>query len=92
MSPTLGDPLDELNFWEGPWIEANKEKKKVRNERGRLRKRQQRYGGLTAAGRKRAYKKRAEAMQKRICGIGGLTGVGGLFVPSQGALANHYTG
>jgi hypothetical protein len=58
----LGEPLDELNFWEESWIEANEEKKKARDERERKRKRQQRYGGLKATGRKRAYKKRAEAI------------------------------
>ncbi|KAH8782456.1 hypothetical protein BGZ57DRAFT_852667 [Hyaloscypha finlandica] len=61
----LGEPLDELNFWEESWIEANEEKKKVRDERERKRKRQQRYGGLKATGRKRAYKKRAEAISRR---------------------------
>jgi hypothetical protein len=35
----LGEPLDELNFWEESWIEANEEKKKVRDERERKRKR-----------------------------------------------------
>lgn len=61
----LGEPLDELHFWEESWIEANEEKKKVRYERERKRKRQQRYGGLKATGRKRAYKKRAEAISRR---------------------------
>jgi hypothetical protein len=61
----LGEPLDELNFWEESWIEANEKKKKVRDERERKRKRQQRYGGLKATGRKRAYKKRAEAISRR---------------------------
>jgi hypothetical protein len=61
----LGEPLDETNFWEQPWITANEETKKVRDEREKKRKRQQRYGGLTAAGRKRAYKKRAGVMSMR---------------------------
>lgn len=61
----LGEPLDETNFWEGPWITANEGKTKARNERERKRKRQQRYGGLKAAGRKRAYKKRAGSLPKR---------------------------
>jgi hypothetical protein len=55
----LGEPLDETNFWEGPWIKANEERKRVRDERERKRKRQQIYGSLNATGRKRAYKKRA---------------------------------
>ncbi|KAE9378160.1 hypothetical protein N431DRAFT_452290 [Stipitochalara longipes BDJ] len=64
----LGERLEKLNFWEGPWIEV-KEEKKVIDERERKRKRQQRSGGLTAAGRKRAYKKRAGAMPERQNGM-----------------------
>jgi hypothetical protein len=60
----LGEALDEINFWEGPWIKTNEERKNIRNERERKRKRQQRCGGLTAAGRKRAYKKRTEVVGK----------------------------
>lgn len=61
----LGEPLDETNFWEQPWIAANEEKKRVRNERQRKYKKQRRYGGLKAAGRKRAYKKRGGVVMKR---------------------------
>jgi hypothetical protein len=61
----LGEPLDELNFWEEPRINANEEKMKVRDEREEKRKRQQGYRGLKTVGRKIAYKKHAEAKSKR---------------------------
>ncbi len=51
----LGEALDEMNFWEGPWMKTTEERK---------RKRQQTCGGLTAAGRKRAYKKRTGVVGK----------------------------
>jgi hypothetical protein len=53
----LGEPLHETNFWEGPWIAADEEKKRNRDEREKKRKKQSRYGGLKPAGRKRAFKK-----------------------------------
>jgi hypothetical protein len=60
----LGEPLDETNFWEEPWIAANEEKKKVGRKREEQRKRRQRYGGWTAKGRKRAYRKRTGLMRE----------------------------
>lgn len=60
----LGEPLDETNFWQEPWIAANEEKKKLRRKMEEQRKRWQQYGGLTAAGRKRAYRKRTVLMRE----------------------------
>lgn len=60
----LGEPLDETNFWEEPWIAATEKKKMVRYKREEQRKRRQRYGGLTAEGRKRAYRKRIGVMRE----------------------------
>lgn len=61
----LGEPLDEYNHWELPWIAANEEKKRLRDERERKRKNRQRHGGRKAAGRKQAYKTRAGLTPKR---------------------------
>lgn len=52
----LGEPLEETNYWERPWIAEREEKKKAREV---SRKRQKEYSGLSAVGRKRAYKKRS---------------------------------
>jgi hypothetical protein len=61
----LGEPLDDTNFWERPWITANEERKKNREERERKRKKQLHYGGLKATGRKRAFKKGSRVTMKR---------------------------
>jgi hypothetical protein len=60
----LGEPMDETNFWEEPWIAATEKKKKVRDKREKQRKRRQRYGGLTAEERKRAYRRRIGLMRE----------------------------
>jgi hypothetical protein len=61
----LGEPLDEMNFWEDTWIAENEEKKRIRGEKQTKCRKQRCYGGLKDAERKRAYKKRGGVAMKR---------------------------
>ncbi|PBP19024.1 hypothetical protein BUE80_DR010104 [Diplocarpon rosae] len=71
---SLGSPLEEANFWEHPWMEARAARQAAVASRALARAQQRslkrkRSVPLTAAGRKRAYRKRAEgAESERVKG------------------------
>lgn len=59
---SLGEPLAETNFWEKKWIDAKFEKEAAEMEAYLLKStKRKRSVPLSAAGRKRAWKKRAVA-------------------------------
>ncbi|KAK0116908.1 hypothetical protein ONS96_012754 [Cadophora gregata f. sp. sojae] len=66
---SLGEPEERFNYWEKPWVQAKADKKAAdaikRGEAAFKRKHRKRPIPLTRVGRKRAWKKRAEAKLQR---------------------------
>ncbi|KAG4434471.1 hypothetical protein IFR05_010049 [Cadophora sp. M221] len=66
---SLGAPVERVNCWEKPWIQARREKKRQeiakKEEQALKRKYKKRSVPLTKAGRKRAWKKRVEGKMER---------------------------
>ncbi|KAL5324257.1 hypothetical protein ACEPPN_008802 [Leptodophora sp. 'Broadleaf-Isolate-01'] len=66
---SLGAPLERVNYWEKPWLQARRDKEMQemakKEEQAFKRKYKKRSVPLTKAGRKRAWKKRAEGKLER---------------------------
>ncbi|KAL2073285.1 hypothetical protein VTL71DRAFT_10609 [Oculimacula yallundae] len=70
---SLGKPLDKVNYWEKPWIQARKDKKaqeivRKAEQASKRKEKKKRSIPLSKVGRKRAWKKRAEGKPERVKG------------------------
>ncbi|EKD13665.1 uncharacterized protein L3040_005711 [Drepanopeziza brunnea f. sp. 'multigermtubi'] len=67
---SLGEPLEELNYWEQNWIDKKLEQEAAEKEKRKMQSlKRKRSVPLTAAGRKKLYKKRAaESTVERLNG------------------------